>query len=86
MEEVKIAYVNMKRSESDIQNNRAAVEYRAENFRINQERYKEQVATYIEVLDAQRQLAQAQGDYYISLVGYRINQAILERQMGTLRR
>jgi len=86
MEEVKNAYLDMKRSESDIQNNRAAVEFRRENFRINQERYKEQVATYIEVLDAQRQLSLAEGDYYISLVGYRINQAILERQMGTLRR
>jgi len=85
MEEVKTSYLDMKRSESDIQNNRAAVEYRRENFRINQERYKEQVATYIEVLDAQRQLSQAEGDYYISLVGYRINKAILERRMGTLR-
>ena len=54
MEEVKLAYVDMRRSESDIGNNRKAVEFRRENFRINQERYKEQVATYIEVLDAQR--------------------------------
>jgi OMF family outer membrane factor len=85
MEEVKTSFMDMKRSESDIQNNRAAVEYRRENFRINRERYKEQVATYIEVLDAQRQLSQAEGDYYTSLVGYRINKAILERRMGTLR-
>ena len=85
MEEVKLAYVDMKRSESDIANNKAAVEYRRENFRINQERYKEQVATYIEVLDAQRQLSLAEGDYYTSLIGYRINKAILERRMGHLR-
>lgn len=85
MNEVKSAFLDMKRSESDIQNNRAAVAYRQENFRINQERYKEQVATYIEVLDAQRQLAQAQGDYYTSLTGYRINQAVLERRLGILR-
>ena len=58
---------------------------RKENFRINQERYKEQVATYIEVLDAQRQLAQAQGDYYVSLIGYKIGRAYLERRMGILR-
>jgi outer membrane protein len=85
MTDVKSAYSDMKRAESDISDNRKAVEFRTENFRINRERYKEQVATYIEVLDAQRQLAQAQGDYYISLIGYRINQAVLERQMGTLR-
>ena len=85
MEQVKTAYLDMKRSESDIKDNGKAVEYRRENFRINQERYKEQVATYVEVLDAQRQLALAEGDYYISLVGYRINKAVLERNMGILR-
>jgi outer membrane protein len=85
MNEVKSAFVDMKRSESDIQDNRKAVEFRQENFRINRERYKEQVATYIEVLDAQRQLSQAQGDYYTSLIGYRINQAVVERRIGILR-
>jgi len=85
MEQVKTAYLDMKRSESDIQDNRKAVEYRRENFRINQERYKEQVATYVEVLDAERQLALSEGDYYISLMGYWINKAVLERNMGTLR-
>lgn len=85
MEEVKLAYLDMKRSESDIENNRKAVEFRSENFRINQERYKEQVATYIEVLDAQRQLSVAEGDLITSLMGYRINQANLERRMGIIR-
>lgn len=85
MEEVKEAYVDMQRSQADIGDNRKAVEFRRENFRINQERYKEQVATYIEVLDAQRQLSQAEGDYYISLIGYRINKATLERRMGILK-
>jgi outer membrane protein len=85
MEQVKIAYLDMKRSEADIKDNRKAVQYRRENFRINQERYKEQVATYVEVLDAQRQLALAEGDYYISLTGYWINKAVLERNMGILK-
>jgi len=85
MAEVKTAYVDMKRAESNIEDNRKAVEFRRENFRINQERYKEQVATYIEVLDAQRQLSLAEGDYYMSLISYRINKATLERMMGTLR-
>ena len=75
----------MKRSEADIQDNRKAVIFRRENFRINQERYKEQVATYTEVLDAQRELAQAQGDYFTSLIDYRLNIATLEREMGVLR-
>ncbi|MDQ7783770.1 MAG: TolC family protein [Desulfomonilaceae bacterium] len=85
MEQVKTAYLDMKRSESDIQDNRKGVEFRKENFRINQERYKEQVATYVEVLDAERQLALSEGEYYISLTGYWINRAVLERNMGMLR-
>jgi outer membrane protein len=85
MRDVKQAYVDMKRAEKDIQDNKKAVEYRGETFRINKERYKEQVATYTEVLDAQRQLSQAEGDYYTSQVEFKINQATLERQMGVLR-
>ena len=85
MNEVKQAYEDMKRSESDIANNKAAVEFRTENFRIDQERYKEQVATYVEVLDAQRQLSLSEGDYYISLMGFKINRATLERKMGILK-
>ncbi len=85
MNDVKQSYMDMKRSESDIFDNRKAVEFRRENFRINQERYKEQVATYVEVLDAQRQLSLSEGDYYTSLIGYKLNRATLERQMGILR-
>ncbi|MBI5251749.1 MAG: TolC family protein, partial [Desulfomonile tiedjei] len=85
MEEVKLAYLDMKRSESDIQNNRKAVDYRRENFRINQDRYKKQIATYIEVLDAQKQLSSAEGDYITAMIGYMTNRAVLERKMGTLR-
>ncbi len=85
MEEVKSAYVDMKRSESDISNYRSSVDYNRENFRVVQQRYKETWATYIEVLDAQRQLSLAEGNYYTSLIGYRINKAILERRMGILK-
>ncbi len=46
--------------------------------------HKEQVATYIEVLDAVRELSQAAGDYYTSLIQYRINKAVLLRRMGIL--
>ncbi len=85
MNEVKAAYLDMKSSERTIVDSRAAVLFREENFRINQQRYQVQAGTYIEVLDAQRQLAQAQGDYYTALIGFRINQAVLERRLGILR-
>ncbi len=82
---VKESYLDMRKADSDIKDNRKAVEFRKENFRINKERYKEQVATYTEVLDAQRELAQAQGDYYTSLIDYKIYRSILERRMGILK-
>ncbi len=85
MSEVKQSWLAMKRSESDVVDNRKAVEFQRENFRISRHLYSEQVATYTEVLDAQRQLANALGDYYTSLIGQRINTAILERKMGVLK-
>lgn len=85
MEEVKEAYLDLKRAESNIRAYRMAVEYRKESFRINEVRYREHTATYTEVLDAQRYLAQAQGNYYSALVNYKLNRAILERRMGILK-
>ncbi len=85
MNEVKQAYEDMQRNYKNIDDNKASVEFQSENFRINQERYREQVATYVEVLDAQRQLQLAQGNFYISICGFKISQATLERKMGILR-
>lgn len=85
MNEVKQAYEDMQRNYKNIMDNKAAVEFQTENFRINQERYKEQVATYVEVLDAQRQLQLAQGNFYMSICGFKISQATLERKMGLMR-
>ena len=85
MNEVKQAYEDMQRNYQNIADNKASVEFQSENFRINQERYREQVATYVEVLDAQRQLQLAQGNFYISICGFKISQATLERKMGILK-
>ena len=53
-----------------------------ENFRISQERYKEQVATATEVLDAQTRLTEAKTNYTNALVIYNLAQANLIRAMG----
>lgn len=84
MASVRVEYQEMKRLWNVVPVRRAAVEYAAELFRINRERYKEQVATYLEFLDSQRATAQAQGDYYIDLINYKIKRASLERQLGIL--
>jgi outer membrane protein len=85
-QQVKTAYVAMKRSEGDIGDFRRAVDARTENFRLFQKRYQEGDVSYTEVLIAQQNLVLSQADYYRSLINYRINLAVLERSMGTLRR
>ena len=85
LNEVGRAYRRMKRTESDIEENRAAVVAGEEAFRIARERYQGLLATYTEVLDAERRLTQSLGDYYASLIDLRIDEAALERVLGTLR-
>ncbi len=85
MNEVKQVYADLKRSESNINDTMDAVRFRREGFRISRLEYEQQVATYVEVLDAQRQLSLAQGDYHLSMAAYKINQATLERKMGILK-
>ena len=85
MNGVKQVYADLKRSESNINDTMDAVRFRREGFRISRLEYEQQVATYVEVLDAQRQLSLAQGDYHLSMAAYKINQATLERKMGNLK-
>jgi outer membrane protein TolC len=85
MNEVKQVHADLKRSESNIKDTMDAVRFRRESFRISRLEYEQQVATYVEVLDAQRQLSLAQADYHLSTAAYKINQATLERKMGILK-
>ena len=59
-----------------------SVESAEENFRISQERYKEQVATATEILDAQTRLTQARTNYTNALVIFNLARAELVRAMG----
>ncbi|MEW6110966.1 MAG: TolC family protein [Thermodesulfobacteriota bacterium] len=79
-----VEYQEMKRLWNVVPVRRAGVEFAAEAFRINRERYKEQVATFTEVLESQRAFAQAQEDYCIDIINYKIKRASLERQLGIL--
>jgi outer membrane protein TolC len=53
-----------------------------ENFRINEERYKGQVATSTDVLDALTLLTQARTNYYSALSDYNVAKARLARSIG----
>lgn len=80
--EVKEAFLNLKESEKNIFVAETVIEQAKENFRMNKERYQEQVATTTDVLDAQTLLAQAEKNYYHALSDYNIDRARLERAIG----
>ncbi len=61
--EVKQAHLSLQEAEKNLPVAQKAIEQAAENLRINQARYQEQVATSTEVLDAQTLLVQAQTNY-----------------------
>lgn len=80
--EVKEASLRLRESRDRIGVAEVAVEQAEENFRINAERFKEQVATTTEVLDAQTLLTQARSNYFNALSDYNITWARLDRATG----
>jgi outer membrane protein len=80
--EVKTSYLRTKESEKNIITVEKAIEQAKENFRINQERFKEQVATTTDVLDAQTLLSNTLTDYFTALYDFKISKATLFRSMG----
>jgi outer membrane protein len=82
--EVKGDYLNMSTAEENIRVTKKAIEQGEENLRMNEERYKYQVATATDVLDAVTLLAQARLNYYSALGDFNIAKARLERAMGRM--
>ncbi len=83
--EVKAAYLQVREAEKQVFVAQAAIDQAQENFRINTERYKEQVGTSTDVLDAHTLLTKTKSDYINALGDYFIHQARLERAMGISR-
>ena len=81
---VKEAYLNLRESEKNLPVTQTAIEQAEENHRMSVERYKEQVTTNTEVLDAQTLLSQAKDNYYDALYRYNIALAQLRVAMGLL--
>jgi len=82
--EVKNAYLNLLTAERNINVTEKAIEQAEENLRMNEERYKYQVATQTDVLDAVTLLAQARTNYYGALSDFNVAKAQLERAMGRM--
>ncbi len=82
--EILNAYLLIREAESQIRVSEKVILQADENFRISEERYKQRVAASTDVLDAQTILTRAKFDYANALADYGIQQARLERAMGTL--
>jgi len=80
--EVKTAYLRTQEAERAIQTVETAIEQAKENFRINQERYKEQISTQTDVLIAQTLLSKTMTNYYNALYAFKISKATLYRAIG----
>jgi outer membrane protein len=82
--EVKDDYLNMLVAEKNISTAEKAVEQAEENLRMFEERYRYQVATQTDVLNAVTLLAQARTNYYGALSDFNVTKAQLERAMGRI--
>jgi outer membrane protein len=80
--EVKNSYLLLHEAEKQVRVSQKAIEQAEENFRINTERYREQVGTSTEVIDAQTLLTKTRSDHGNALGDYCIGLARLERAMG----
>lgn len=80
--ELKQAILNLKEAEEKIPTAEKAVEQAEENLRVSEERYKAQVTTSTEVLDAQTLLSQARMNYYNALYDHNLAKATLLRAVG----
>lgn len=80
--EIKQAFLKTKESETNISTVKKAIEQAKESFRISEERYKEQMATSTDVLDARTLLSKTMTNYYNALYDFKISKAALYRAMG----
>jgi outer membrane protein TolC len=80
--EVKNAYLGLRETEKQILTADKSIEQAEENFRIVNERYKEQMVTTMDIIDAQTLLLRAKSDYTNALGDYNIGKARLDKAMG----
>ncbi len=82
LQQVKTAYLDVRQSYRRIQTIQEAVHQAKENLRINNERYKEQVATSTDVIDAQTLLLRTEVNLTVARIDYLSALARLEKAVG----
>jgi outer membrane protein TolC len=80
--QVKNAYLRTQEAEKAIIAIEKAIEQAKENYRINEERYKAQMATQTDLLIAQNLLTRTMSNYFRALYQFKISKAGLYRAMG----
>ncbi len=80
--DVERAFLDLKTAIVNIHTAKEALKQAKENYRITNIRYKQQMTTSTEVLDARSYLTQAETNYYSTLYGYYIALARLKRAIG----
>jgi len=80
--DIRKALLDLEVAAKNIPVTQKAVEQAEENLRVNEERYKAQVTTITEVLDAQTLLTQARTNYYNALYEHNLAKARLKRAVG----
>ncbi len=81
--EVKEAWLRLKEARANVEVAKSALDQAEENFRLNTQRYKEQLATSTDVLDAQALLTKARTNFYNALAQELITSARLDYAVGT---
>ncbi len=82
--EVKRAFEDLRVAVKNLETARTALKQAKENYRITDLRYKENLTTSTEVLDARTYLTQAEVNYYDALYGYMTAKAKLEHSIGAI--
>jgi outer membrane protein len=80
--DVQAAALKVDEAKKNIQVAETAVSQAEEDSRINEERFKGQVATTTDVLDSLTRLTQARTNYYSALSDYNVAKARLQRAIG----
>jgi len=82
--EVQNAYLGLQETAERIAVTKGAVKQGEENLRLNQERYKEQVGTATDVIDAQTLLTRIRVNYQNAIYDHQIQKAQLLRAVGRI--
>jgi len=82
--EIQTAQNDLTVARERIELTRSAIRQSEENLRINNDRYKAQIGTATEVIDAQTLLSQTRSDHYQALFDYQVARARVQRAAGEL--